>query len=129
MRRSSSGFTLIEIAAAVVIMAMLVIPLLGARNRTTASAIDTSHRFMVTQLAASKMSEVASKPLAEISRSGSFEDAPQYSWSFSITPDTEDETFRLYTVRLTVTHGEVFSDDDSNAITVSTLIMESEEEE
>lgn len=129
MRRSSSGFTLIEIAAAIVILAILVIPLLGARNRTTALAIDTSHRFMMIQLAASKMSEVTSKPLAEISRSGSFEDAPRYSWNFSIIPDTEDETFRLYRVRLTVTHGDVFSDDDSNAITISTLIMESEKEE
>lgn len=35
-------FTLLEVAAAVVILALLIVPLLGARNRTTAAAVEAA---------------------------------------------------------------------------------------
>ena len=83
-RGAGAGFTLVEIAASVVILAMIVIPLLGARNRTIAAAAKSSMRLTAVQLAASKLSELATVPLGEIESSGTFEDAPSYTWSFTV---------------------------------------------
>ena len=82
MRRKE--FTLIEVAAAVVILALLVVPLLGARNRTTALAVKAAGKSVAIQLAASKMSEIATKPLSEVERMGSFRDHAGYRWEFSV---------------------------------------------
>lgn len=85
------SFTLIEVAAAIVVLAVLVLPLLGARNAVIASATETSRKLIAVQLAASKMSEVISRSMDEIERSGSFEYAPECTWNFSITKESADE--------------------------------------
>ena len=101
---SERGFTLIEIAAALAILAMLVVPLLGARNRTVAAAVGASRQFGAVQLAASKLDELSVKRLDEIDRSGTFEGAADCSWAFSVEPEDEEEFPGLYRVTLTVTH-------------------------
>lgn len=118
MRRS--GFTLIEVAAAVVILALLIVPLLGARNRTTALAVKTAGRSVAVQLAASKLSEIATKPLAEVERMGRFRDAPGYRWEFSVEPEGEAGVVALYRVRLVIFPDEV---------EVSTLVIDKEGKE
>jgi hypothetical protein len=130
------------VAAAVVILALLVIPLLGARNRAVAAAARSSREFVVAQLAASKLSELASVPLEEIERSGEFEDAPGYSWNISV--EAEDVSVRsdeeevademevephLYRVRLVVKYPGSSKGDDTPEVAVSTLVFKRETEE
>lgn len=136
------SFTLIEVAAAVVILALLVLPLLGARNAVIASAAETSRKLVAVQLAASKMSELISKPLDEIERSGSFEEAPGCAWSFSITredveekeevewweeeweEEMERDTMPLYRVSLTVSYPTPRK--ENGKLAVSTLVFKQE---
>lgn len=134
---NGKGFTLIEVAAAVVILALIVVPLLGARNRTIASAVEASRKAAATQLAASKMSELAAKPLAEIDRSGSFEDLPECAWEFSVEPELvelelvepeAEEAVSLYRVTLRVCYGLPSAGRSRGEIVVSTLVIEKEQE-
>ncbi len=124
MKRSE--FTLIEVAAAVVILALLVVPLLGARNRTMASAMGAARRSAATQLAASKLSELAAKPLNEIERIGSFEEIPGCTWEFSV--ERGDSVVALYKVKLVVSYGGIRAGGSRDEIVVSTLVIDREEE-
>jgi len=124
MRRN---FTLIEVAAAVVILAMLVVPLLGARNRTTAAAVETARMSLVTQLAASKLSELAAKPLSELERMGSFEEIPGCTWEFSVEREDESSAIPLYKVKLVVSYGERRTWVPRDEISVSTLVIDREQ--
>lgn len=126
MKRSE--FTLIEVAAAVVILTLLVVPLLGARNRTMASAIEAARRSAATQLAASKLSELAAKPLSEIERIGSFEEIPGSTWEFSVEREDEDSAVPLYKVKLVVSCGGTRAGGSRDEIVVSTLVIDREEE-
>ncbi len=125
MRRN---FTLIEVAAAVVILTLLVVPLLGARNRTTASAVRTARRSAAAQLAASKLSELAAKPLSEIERLGSFEEIPGCTWEFSVEREDEFSAIPLYKVKLVVSYGETRTGSRLDEIVVSTLVIDREQE-
>ncbi len=125
MRRN---FTLIEVAAAVVILTLLVVPLLGARNRTTASAIEAVRRSAATQLAASKLSELAAKPLSEIARIGSFEEIPGCTWEFLVEREDEFSAIPLYKVKLVVSYGETRTGSQRDEIVVSTLVIDREQE-
>ena len=125
MRRN---FTLIEVAAAVVILALLVVPLLGARNRTTASAVEAARRSVAAQLAASKLSELAAKPLSEIERMGSFEEIPGCTWEFSVEREDEFSVIPLYKVKLVVFYGEMRTGVSRDEIAVSTLVIDRENE-
>lgn len=117
-------FTLIEVAAAVVILALLVVPLLGARNRTTASAVKTARMSLATQLAASRLSELAAKSLSEIERMGSFEEIPGCTWEFSVEREDEFSAIPLYKVRLVVSYGETRTGGRLDEIIVSTLVID-----
>lgn len=137
------GFTLVEVAAATVVLALLVIPLLGARNRTVAAAAGGARRLMVAQLAASKLSELATVPLEEIESSGEFDDAPGCGWSFAIDPyqpegseGTEAEEVveeildpYLYRVTLTITYPDHSKDDGNGSVKVTTLVLKQEPKE
>ncbi len=125
MRRN---FTLIEVAAAAVILALLIVPLLGARNRTTAAAVKTARMSLVTQLAASKLSELAVKSLSEIERTGSFEEIPGCTWEFSVEREDEFSAIPLYKVKLVVSYGETRTGDSRDEIAVSTLVIDREQE-
>ncbi len=126
MKRSE--FTLIEVAAAVVILALLVVPLLGARNRTTASAVRAARRSAAAQLAASKLSELAAKPLGEIERLGHFEEIPGCTWEFSMEPEGEDAAVPLYRVKLVVSYGGTRAGGTRDEIIISTLVIDKEME-
>lgn len=117
-------FTLIEVAAAVVVLALLVVPLLGARNRTTASAVRAARRSAATQLAASKLSELAVKPLNEIERIGSFEEIPGCTWEFSVEREDEDVAVSVYRVKLVVSYGGTRTGGTRDEIAVSTLVID-----
>ncbi len=125
---SGRTFTLIEVAAAAVILALLVVPLLGARNRTTASAVGSARKSAATQLAASKLSELAVKPLSEIERTGSFEEIPGGTWEFSVEREDEFSAIPLYKVKLVVSYGETRAGDSRDEIAVSTLVIDREQE-
>ncbi len=117
-------FTLIEVAAAVVILTLLIVPLLGARNRTTASAIEAARRSAATPLAASKLSELVAKPLDEIERLGSFEEIPGCTWEFSVEREDEDAALPLYRVKLVVSYGGTRTGGPRDEIVVSTLVID-----
>jgi prepilin-type N-terminal cleavage/methylation domain-containing protein len=136
------GFTLVEVVAATVVLGILVIPLLGARNRAVAGASKSSTELMVAQLAASKLSEVVSVPLEEIERSGQFEGAPGCSWEISVEPeDTSageedleepmDEAMEpyLYRVKVVVKYPTRSKDDKISGMSVTTLVFKRESEE
>jgi prepilin-type N-terminal cleavage/methylation domain-containing protein len=143
-RSRRNGFTLVEVVAATVVLGMLVIPLLGARNRTVAGASKSSTEFLVAQLAASKLSELVSVPLEDVERSGDFENAPGCSWEISVEPedmsaDEEeleepvDEAMEpyLYRVKLVVKYPVRRKKDEISSFAVTTLVFkrESDEEE
>ncbi len=144
MEGKKSGFTLVEVVAATVVLGMLVIPLLGARNRTVAGASKSAIELMVAQLAASKLSELVSVPLEDIERSGDFEDAPGCSWDISVEPEdmgaSEEELEEpvdevvepyLYRVKLVVKYPVRSKQGGIASVSVTTLVFkrESEEEE
>lgn len=124
---NKSGFTLIEVAAALVVLVMLVMPMLAARNRTVSSAIDTSNKFVAAQLAASKLDEIASMPLESMDRYGVFEDAPHCRWQFVLEPEDEEALPRLYRVTLVVSYPSPSGEEGRGEIVVSTLVLAGEQ--
>ena len=131
--RPTRTFTLIEVVAAVVILAVLVIPLLGARNRTTAAAIGAADSMVMTQLAASKLDELACTPFDRVTRSGVFTDLPEYRWDFDTEIEEEpkpleedDERLVLYrvTVKISRTDNRFAGGEDELVVSTLKAVME-----
>ncbi|TDJ05800.1 MAG: prepilin-type N-terminal cleavage/methylation domain-containing protein [Deltaproteobacteria bacterium] len=82
-----SGFTLLEVLVAVVILGSTLAVLLGAVNRNLVLASDSKNISIARMLAQNKMSELelAGYP-SDTSDEGEYEDFPGFKWYLSVVP-------------------------------------------
>ncbi len=84
-----NGFTLLEVMVAVAILAMVLVTLLGVKNRSTGNVMLADHMTIATLLAKRMMTEtLATTPLQETDDKGEFEEDEfkDYSWQKTIAP-------------------------------------------
>lgn len=87
--RQSNGFTLLEVMVAVSIMAMVLVALLGLKNRSMQDVMLAEHMTKATMLAKSKMVESTMlKPRLPVEEDGVFpeEEYKDYTWKKSVSP-------------------------------------------
>jgi general secretion pathway protein I len=85
----SSGFTLLEVMVAVAILAMVLVSLLGLKNRSTLDVMLSEHITTATLLAKRVMTEtLAPGQLKETEDQGEFEEDEfkDYAWQKTIAP-------------------------------------------
>ena len=82
-----SGFTLLEVLVAVVILGSTLAVLLGTVNRNLVLASDSKNLSIARMLAQNKMSEVelAGYP-SDTNEEGEYEDFPGFKWYLSVVP-------------------------------------------
>ncbi len=137
-KRSDGGFTLVEVAAAVLILAVLVVPLIAARNRVVASRLSFGADLAAVRLAASKMNELWLYSLDEVPLSGAFEGYDGYEWEFSMEPyeglPSGDEgggeegvsRLKITRVELVVSYPSAVGR-EGRSLKIQTLLLEKEE--
>lgn len=82
-----SGFTLLEVLVAVVILGSTLAVLLGTVNRNLVLASDSKNLSIARMLAQNKMSEIelAGYP-SDTNEEGEYEDFPGFKWYLSVVP-------------------------------------------
>ncbi len=84
-----NGFTLLEVMVAVAILAMVLVTLLGVKNRSTGNVMLADHMTTATLLAKRMMLDtLATVPLNETEDAGVFdeEEFKDYTWHKTISP-------------------------------------------
>ena len=82
-----SGFTLLEVLVAVVILGSTLAVLLGAVNRNLVLASDSKNISIARMLAQNKISEIELEGYpANKNEEGEFEDFPRFKWYLSVVP-------------------------------------------
>jgi general secretion pathway protein I len=87
--RNSEGFTLLEVMVAVAILAMVLVSLLGLKNRSTEDVMFSEHITTATLLAKRVMTEtLMSSPLTQNEDEGKFpeDEFKDYTWKKTISP-------------------------------------------
>lgn len=103
---SSKGFTLLEVMVAVAILAMVLVSLLGLKNRSVQDVMVSEHITTATLLAKRKMTETlmpgSTVPLVQKEDEGEFpeEEFKGYTWKMTISPSEMEKT--LMEVRVAV---------------------------
>ena len=85
----SNGFTLLEVMVAVSIMAMVLVTLLGLKNKTMQDVMLAEHITTATLLAKRMMTDtIISKPRLPLEEDGTFseEEFKEYAWKKAISP-------------------------------------------
>lgn len=127
-----SGFTLIEVVAAVATMATALLYVLAIRNRNLGRAQDAKNLWIACQLAKQKMSEMELMGYPdEISDSGAYEDGKGLSWSVEVSTRSDEELGgELRHVKVVVKYRrtgdegeEVFEGDESQFGTVELVTL------
>jgi len=83
------GFTLLEVMVAVAILAMVLVTLLGVKNRSTENVMLADRITTATLLAKRMMTEtLATVPLQEADENGEFEEDEfkDYTWQKTVSP-------------------------------------------
>lgn len=84
---NNSGFTLLEVLVAVVILGSTLAVLLGAVNRNLVLAADSKNLSIARMLAQNKISEIELRGYpSDTSEEGEFEDFPGFKWHQSVIP-------------------------------------------
>lgn len=84
---NNSGFTLLEVLVAVVILGSTLAVLLGAVNRNLVLAADSKNLSIARMLAQNKISEIELRGYpSDTSEEGEFEDFPGFKWYQSVIP-------------------------------------------
>jgi general secretion pathway protein I len=87
---NAQGFTLLEVMVAVAIMAMVLVTLLGLKNRSMQDVLVMQHMTTATMLAKRTMVEATteSKPILPAEKEGTFpeEEFKDYTWKKTIVP-------------------------------------------
>lgn len=102
----SKGFTLLEVMVAVAILAMVLVSLLGLKNRSVQDVMVSEHITTATLLAKRKMTETlmpgSTVPLVQKEDEGEFpeEEFKGYTWKMTISPSEMEKT--LMEVRVAV---------------------------
>ena len=100
------GFTLLEVMVAVAILAMVLVTLLGVKNRSTEDVMLADHITTATLLAKRKMTEMlvtaGTGAVVQKEDEGEFpeEDFKGYAWKVTISPSELEKT--LMEVRVVV---------------------------
>lgn len=82
-----SGFTLLEVLVAVVILGSTLAVLLGAVNRNLVLASDSKNISIARMLAQNKISEIELDGYpSNKNEEGEFEDFPRFKWYLSVVP-------------------------------------------
>ena len=86
--RNEKGFTLLEVMLAVAIMAMVMVSLLGLKNRSMQDVMLAERITTATLLAKRIMVETISKPFLPAEEEGEFEEKEfkEYVWKKTISP-------------------------------------------
>lgn len=86
-KNSRSGFTLLEVLIAVVILGSSLAVLLSSVNRNLILASDSKNLSIARMLAQNRMSEIELEGYPEITEEdGEFEEYPGFKWYLSVTP-------------------------------------------
>jgi general secretion pathway protein I len=106
LNRTQRGFTLLEVMVAVAILAMVLVSLLGLKNRSVQDVMVSEHITTATLLAKRKMTETlmpgSTVPLVQKEDEGEFpeEEFKGYTWKMTISPSEMEKT--LMEVRVAV---------------------------
>jgi general secretion pathway protein I len=99
---SNSGFTLLEVLIAVVILGSTLAVLLSSVNRNLILASDSKNLSIARMLAQNKMSEIELEGYPDLKEEeGEFKEYPEFKWYLSVTPlkisslDTDIRVVRL----------------------------------
>ena len=88
--RVSHGFTLLEIMVAVAILGLVIVSLLGLRNRSLQDVLLAGRITTATMLAEREMANTLSRPLAPLEEEGEFEEEEfkDFTWKkiVALTP-------------------------------------------
>ncbi|HEX7078190.1 MAG TPA: type II secretion system protein [Candidatus Eisenbacteria bacterium] len=118
MRRSESGFTLIEVVLILVIAAVAVLPLGMLFANTSIRSGDARNAMVAAELAQAKMEEITADKnspsrgfsylvAANYPSEASVTAFPAYARSVSIAPDSSYDGITFRTVSVTVTCGNI----------------------
>ena len=105
LNRMERGFTLLEVMVAVAILGMVLVTLLGVKNRSVQDVMVSEHITTATLLAKRKMTEaLLTKPLVPKEDEGEFpeEEFKEYTWKQSISLITPIENVKITEVRVAV---------------------------
>lgn len=105
LKKNNSGFTLLEVMVALLIIAISFIVLLHSRNQSVIAADYARHTTIATLLASEKMSEIEhGESLDSGEDAGNFgEEYPEYTWRTTVS----DTAYELVNeVRVVVSWGE-----------------------
>ena len=98
-RRGAAGFTLLEVVAAMAILAIFLVPMLGAVSQGLQSVETARNRALALRLAQDKMTELEMLKLPEVegSEQGDFgPDYPGYRWEMEAVKTMEIQLMESY---------------------------------
>ena len=118
---SRSGFTLLEILAAIAILAVVLTALFGLHLQTLSMAADTRFYAVAPLLAQKKMAEIQIEGAEQIrTDSGDFGEAfPRYRWEAEVS-DTESIEFEAAAEVLRRIDVKILDDSDQNTYALRT---------
>lgn len=85
----SKGFTLLEIMVAVAILGLVIVSLLGLRNRSLQDVLLAGRITTATMLAEREMADMLSRPLVPLEEEGEFEEEEEFrgfTWKKIVAP-------------------------------------------
>ena len=106
--RTEAGFTLLEVMVAVAILAMVLVTLLGLKNKSTQNVMLSEHITTATLLAKRKMTEMLvparTGMVVQKEDEGEFpeENFKNYTWKTAIAPVPIDMNVKITEVRVAV---------------------------
>lgn len=106
----SRGFTLLEVMVAVAILAMVLVTLLGVKNRSMQDVMLADHITTATLLAKREMTEMLQNPTTRPKESESEdkfaeEEFADYTWKKTLTPlvlETDDAPIKITEIKVAV---------------------------
>ncbi len=97
VRRQTGGFTLVEVVAAMMLLAILLSSVLVLMNRYTGAVIDMHLRQQAFELARANMEQLLSEPkLSDVSEYGTSDANPDLEWETLVEPFYEPVTERMW---------------------------------
>lgn len=128
---SRSGFTLIEVVAALAILVLFLVPILGGVTRGLQSVDSAGKRARALELAQDKMTEIEMLPLPDFEgvEDGDFgKDYPGYRWEVETVKSPDIQLMEMYLDQLKgmEVHLRVYWEEGGmeKHIQISTILME-----
>jgi type II secretory pathway pseudopilin PulG len=132
MKRTRSGFVLLEVVVAVAIFATAILGLMATVSGARLSVGDTLNRRKARTLTQAKVEEIIAG-ITEPDGGGSFDDEPAFSWSASSEELSvgvgETQTEKVLVVTVTLSFPLDSGDGADGSLTATTIVAIAEEEE